>query len=134
MIGSDAWTRLQERMTRLGMRETDLEERFVRSSGRGGQNVNKVSSCVWLHHPPSGLQVKCQVARTQGENRYFARKLLCEKLEEKILGAQSARAREVHRIRAQKRKRRKRAKEKMLREKRLTSQKKELRRSPGFEP
>lgn len=68
-------------MARLGVREEDLEETFVRSGGHGGQNVNKVATCVVLLHRPSGLQVKCQVSRYQGRNRELARGMLLDRLE-----------------------------------------------------
>ena len=89
----------------------------MRSSGHGGQNVNKVSTCVMLIHRPSGLLVRCQEARTQGMNRYFARRRLAEKMEEMLLGAESRRQQEIEKIRRQKRRRSRRAKEKMLEEK-----------------
>lgn len=105
---------LEARFQKLGIREEDLEESFVRSSGAGGQNVNKVSTCVLLVHVPSGTEVKCQKTRSQVLNRYYARKILCEKLEEKILGEKSAKQQVIEKIRRQKRRRSKRAKEKML--------------------
>ena len=71
---------LAERMSALGVREEDLEEQFVRSSGAGGQKVNKTSSCVLLHHRPTGIRIKCQQERSQAINRYIARLLLLEKL------------------------------------------------------
>ncbi len=120
-------------MRKLGIREADIEEKFVRSSGRGGQNVNKVSTCVMLHHRSSGLRVRCSETRSQGDNRFHARRTLCEKLDERILGARSARERERRRIRQQKRKRGKRTKEKLLRLKRERSQKKQLRKSPTLD-
>ena len=129
MINERKWIALRERMARLGIRDADLDEQFVRSGGHGGQNVNKVASCVMLHHAPSGVRVKCQMTRTQGENRYLARKILCEKIEERILGARSAAARERARIRAQKRKRSRRAKEKMLADKKRRG---EQRRNRSF--
>src|ERR1041384_8455539 len=69
------------RMAALDVREEDIEEQFVRSSGAGGQNVNKVSSCVLLHHRPSGIRVRCQKERSQGLNRFLARRILLEKIE-----------------------------------------------------
>src|SRR5262245_66553794 len=69
------------RLAALGIREADLEERFVRSGGKGGQNVNKVASCVVLRHVPSGAMVKCQEARTQAMNRFLARRRLADVLE-----------------------------------------------------
>lgn len=119
---------LEARFAKLGIREEDLEESFVRSSGAGGQNVNKVSTCVILVHHPSSLQIKCQKTRSQLLNRYYARKILCEKLEEKILGEKSARQQMIEKIRRQKRKRSKRAKEKMLQNKRHRSTIKALRK------
>lgn len=108
---------LEARFARFGIREQDLEESFVRSSGAGGQNVNKVSTCVVLVHRPSGLEVKCQETRSQALNRYYARKILCEKIEHKVLGEKSAQEQKREKIRRQKRKRSKRAKEKMLQSK-----------------
>jgi len=72
---------LGRRLAALGVREADLEETFVRSSGHGGQNVNKTSTCVMLRHRPTGLRVRCQDTRQQGLNRFLARHLLLEKLE-----------------------------------------------------
>lgn len=108
---------LQARMARLGIREAELEEQFIRSSGPGGQNVNKSSTCVYLFHRPSGIEVKCQKTRSQALNRFLARRLLCEKLEAKIKGAKSAEEQRREKIRRQKRRRSRRAKEKMLKEK-----------------
>ncbi len=71
---------LRERMAVLGIREEDLEERFVRSSGKGGQHVNKTSTCVYLKHLPSGIEVKCMEERSQSVNRFLARRELVEKV------------------------------------------------------
>src|SRR3972149_635601 len=65
---------LLERMQALGVREQDIEEQFVRSSGAGGQKVNKTSSCVVLYHRPTGIRVKCQQERSQALNRFLARR------------------------------------------------------------
>lgn len=124
---------LEDRLMALGVHESDLEERFVRSGGPGGQNVNKVSSCVILVHVPSGTTVRCQEERSQAMNRFRARQRLAEKLEEKVLGAASAKRQEIERIRRQKRRRGRRAKEKMLANKRHTAQIKSDRRPPSFD-
>ena len=76
-------TDLVHRMQKCGLIEKDLEETFVRSGGAGGQRVNKTSTCVHLKHIPSGLAVKVQKSRSQGLNRYYARKQMCELLENK---------------------------------------------------
>ena len=120
-------------MERLGLQEKDLEERFIRSGGPGGQNVNKVSTCVWLRHRPSGLEVKVQRERSQALNRFLARRLLTAKLEERELGAASEERQRIAKIRRQKRRRGRRSKEKMLAGKRLHSLKKRLRGRPGLE-
>ena len=124
---------LEERLLALGVHESDLEERFVRSGGPGGQNVNKVSSCVILVHLPTGTTVRCQEERSQAMNRFRARQRLAEKMEEKVLGAASAKRQAIERIRRQKRRRGRRAKEKMLAAKRHVSQLKEFRRPPSHE-
>jgi protein subunit release factor B len=109
------------------IKESDIEEKFVRSPGKGGQNVNKVSTAVYLKYLPLGIDVKCHKERTQGLNRFFARRLLAKKIEEKILGNMSKKQQEIERIRRQKRRRSKRAKEKILKDKKLMSCKKENR-------
>jgi peptide chain release factor len=122
---------LRDRLAALGIREDDLDESFVRSGGKGGQNVNKVSTCVLLVHRPSGTQVKCQQERTQGLNRYLARKLLADKIETERLGQKSRQQQEAERIRRQKRRRSRRAKNRMLSDKHAQSDKKALRGRPG---
>ena len=118
---------LQEKMAELGIREEDLVERFVRSRGHGGQNVNKVSTCVYLKHVPTGTEVKCQKERSQALNRFFARRLLIEKIQTMILGKQSEQRQRIEKIRRQKRRLSRRAKEKMLELKHVISQKKRSR-------
>lgn len=100
---------IEARMAALGLREEDLEEKYVRSSGPGGQKVNKTSSCVVLKHGPSGLEVKMQKERSQPLNRYHARKRLCELMEERTLGAKSPAALKAEKIRKQKQRRRRRS-------------------------
>jgi protein subunit release factor B len=102
------------RLWALGIREEDLEETFIHSGGKGGQNVNKVATCVVLRHRASGTMVKCQRERTQGQNRLIARNLLAEKIETARAGRLSARAQEAARLRHQKRRRSRRAKQKIL--------------------
>ena len=121
---------LEEAMRRLGLKDSDFEESFVRSGGAGGQNVNKVSSCVVLVHRPSGLSVKCQRERSQALNRFLAKRQMVEMLEAKARGEASRKVHEAEKIRRQKRRRSRRAKNKMLDEKRIHSAKKEQRR-PG---
>jgi len=111
------------------VRETDLEETFVRSGGHGGQNVNKTSTCVMLLHRPTGLQVKSQATRQQGLNRFIARRLLLDKIEARQKGFVEAERARIEKIRRQKRRRSRRAKERMLADKSRQSAKKESRRS-----
>jgi peptide chain release factor len=119
---------LASRMKELGLSDADLDESFVRSSGKGGQNVNKVSTCVVLVHRPSGTIVKCQLERTQAMNRYRARVMLADKIERRLLGERQTAAAEIAKIRRQKRRRSRRAKEKMLGDKRARAETKARRR------
>ncbi len=123
-VGPDKEQALAERMERLGIREEDILEKFVRSGGPGGQNVNKVATCVYLKHLPTGVEVKCRQERSQALNRYLARRILADKIEAAVLGKESEEERRIAKIRRQKRKRSKRAKEKMLADKRRVSEKK----------
>jgi len=123
---------LEEKMKKLGIFEKDITEQFVRSGGHGGQKLNKTSSCVYLKHIPTGIEVKCQKERTQSINRFIARRILAEKIETIKLGKMSAEQQRIEKIRRQKRKRSKRAKEKMLQSKKFNSQKKEFRSKISF--
>jgi peptide chain release factor len=130
-LSGDRARALEERLARLGVRAEDLEESFVHSGGKGGQNVNKVATCVVLVHRPTGIAVKCQRERTQGANRLIARQLLADKIEERKLGAASKRQQEAEKVRRQKRRRSRRAKARMLDDKRAHSEKKAGRGSVG---
>ncbi len=119
---------LAQRMAALGVRESDLVETFVRSGGRGGQNVNKTATCVMLLHRPSGLQVKCQTTRHQGLNRVLARRLLLDKIQALQRSRADAERSRVEKIRRQKRGRSRRAKERLLADKAQRAARKESRR------
>ncbi|HEV2330003.1 MAG TPA: peptide chain release factor-like protein [Verrucomicrobiae bacterium] len=127
-VSPEKESQLAKRMAALGVNEADFEESFVRSGGHGGQNVNKTSTCVMLVHRPTGIQVKCQATRQQGLNRFIARRLLLDKIEERQKGFVAARRAEIERIRRQKRKRSKRAKYKMLANKARQAEKKDFRK------
>jgi protein subunit release factor B len=118
---------LLERMEKLGVKEEDLRETFVRSSGSGGQKVNKTSSCVYLVHVPTGLSVKCQQERSQALNRFIARRLLLDRIERIKKGRASAERKRIEKIKRQKRRRSKKAREKVLQMKHAQSEKKALR-------
>jgi protein subunit release factor B len=118
---------LSARMLNLEVTESDFEESFIRSSGPGGQKVNKSSSCVYLVHVPTGLAIKCQRERSQALNRYLARRLLLDKIELMQKGFIAEKRYKIEKIRRQKRKRTKRAKEKILTAKHKQAEKKVLR-------
>lgn len=112
----------------FGLNPNEVIEKFIRSSGPGGQKVNKTASCVYLKHLPTGIEVKMSRERSQALNRFLAWRLLADKIKEKIQGIKSAQRKKNEKIRRQKRKRSRRAKEKVLQQKKLNSQKKTLRK------
>src|SRR5271165_3208464 len=130
-ISSEKQNVLHQKMISLGIHESDIDESFVRSSGAGGQHVNKTSSCVQLLHRPTGILVTCQQERSQAMNRVFARRLVVEKIERQILGVKTAAQQKMEKIRRQKRRRSRRAKEKLLADKHHQSEKKQNRQFHG---
>ena len=119
----------QIKATNLNILPQDIQEQFIRGSGNGGQKINKTSSCVLLKHVPTSIEVRCQKHREQSKNRLSAYKLLILKIEEKKLGKESQKAKEIFKLRKQKQKRSKRSKEKMLALKKLRSEVKQNRQN-----
>lgn len=124
MISESKEKELIKRMEALGVREADIAEKFIRAQGHGGQNVNKTSTCVYLKHLPTGIEVKMQMERSQSLNRFLARRLLVDKIEQTVMGEKSRIRQQIEKVRRQKRKRSKRAKEKVLQNKKNISMKK----------
>lgn len=118
----------RERLKHLGIKEKEVIEKFIRSSGPGGQKVNKASTCVYLKHLPTGIEVKMSRERSQALNRFLAWRLLAEKIEERILKVKSERQKRIEKIRRQKRKHSKRAREKILEQKKIQAEKKKMRK------
>lgn len=102
----DRW--LKERMEALGIHEKDIEEKFIRSSGKGGQKVNKRSTCVYLRHIPTGIEVKFMRERTQSLNRFLARRELVKRIE-KLSGLLTPDDIQINKIKRRKSKRKRRA-------------------------
>lgn len=130
MIRQEKWDELRRKMGELGIREDDLVEKFILGSGRGGQNLQKTSSCVYLKHIPTGIEIKCQRERSRDMNRYFARKELCEKIETQVLKIKTEKIQLIEKKRRQKRKRSKRAQQKVLENKKHRGDVKQLRGRP----
>jgi protein subunit release factor B len=126
-ITAEKQKQLSDKMDSLGVKESDILERFVRSQGHGGQKVNKTSTCVYLKHLPTGIEVKCQQERSQSLNRYLARRILVNKIETMIAGKESDEQKKIEKLRRQKRRRSKKAKEKVLKLKHIQSEKKKTR-------
>jgi peptide chain release factor len=110
-VSEEKNTWLRERMKALDILEKDIEEKFIRSSGHGGQNVNKTATCVYIKHIPTGTEVKCMKDRSQSINRFLARRELVKKIE-RLLGHIPPEDMNREKIRRQKTKRRKRAESK----------------------
>lgn len=130
MLSPEKQAALEERMTALGIKEDDLVEKFILGSGSGGQKINKTSSCVYLKHIPSGIETKCQANRSREMNRFQARKELCDTLVDIKQGKVTAQRQEMEKLRRTNRPLSRRSKQRSVAEKRKTSQKKSLRKSP----
>jgi peptide chain release factor len=101
----DLPTQIQERLDVLGVLAADVEERFVRGSGPGGQKINKTSSTVCVKHRPTGVEVRCQRERSQAANRETAWAELCAKLEGLLRAAERERQQAAAKVRRTNRKR-----------------------------
>jgi len=127
MISAEKQRQLSERMGRLGVFEDGLIEKFVGGTGSGGQKINRTASRVYLKHEASGIEVQCQAGRSQSFNRYQARMLLCERLEERAKQAKLEKQRLRARERYRKRRRSKAQKKRLKEEKTRRSEKKQRR-------
>ena len=132
MVSKEKSDELKKRMESLGILEDDLIEKFILGSGSGGQKINKTSSCVYLKHIPSSIEIKCQKERSRELNRFLARRDLCDRIEEMTNRAESKKVQEIEKIRRQKKRRSRKSKEKMLEEKKQHSQIKKQRKEPDF--
>ncbi|MFH1714677.1 MAG: peptide chain release factor-like protein [Elusimicrobiota bacterium] len=110
------------------LKQSDIIEKFIRSGGKGGQNINKTSTCVYLKHIPTGLEVKCGSTRSQENNRILAYALLLKKVLDKENKINFEKKMRLEKLRRQTRKKPKKLKEKILRDKKITSKKKKLRK------
>ncbi len=128
MLSKEKQAALQARMLSLDIREDDLIEKFIQGSGSGGQKINKTSSCVYLKHIPTAIEVKCQRERSREMNRFHARRELCDTIDEIRNGETSKRQQAIEKIRRQKRQKSRRQKQRMVADKRLLSVKKQNRR------
>ena len=130
MVSKEKQEELEKRMLLLGILEEDLIEKFILGSGSGGQKINKTSSCVYLKHIPSSIEIKCQQERSRELNRFIARRELCRRIEEKDQKIVSEKEQAIEKIRRQKKRRTRKAQEKVLEGKNKHSMTKNLRQTP----
>lgn len=133
MITPEVWNKLNAWMVSLGIQEEDLDEQFIIGSGRGGQKLQKTSSCVRLTYRPLNLIIKCQESRSRERNRLLARRRLCEKIDTIKNREKSEEKKRQQKIRKQKARCSRKAKEKILADKRHQSQRKDRRKKSGWE-
>jgi protein subunit release factor B len=131
MISRSKWDALLRRMQALDLNDAALLEKFIIGSGRGGQKIQKTASCVYLKHHPTGIEIKCQKTRFREDNRYYARRRLCAKLDELINQERSETQQAREKIRRQKKRRTRRAKDKS--ENIKHAQKKAARKPPSLD-
>ena len=130
MITTKKWDQLRAKMLRLKIFEADLDEKFIIGSGHGGQKLQKTSSTVFIKHLPTQILVKCQHTRSRDNNRYLARKILCEKISFLHHKEKSEKQALIHKNKKQKKRRSKKAKQKMLDDKHKRAHRKQLRKTP----
>ena len=111
---------LQKRMKQLGILEEDLEEGFVRSSGKGGQKLHKTDNCIFLRHKPTGISIKCQESRSQALNRFLARRRLVERIERQLWGDRDGESKPEDKVRKQKKRRKRRARQRVKQQEKNT--------------
>lgn len=132
IISEKKWNDLKRRMAELEINESDISEKYIRSSGAGGQHANKNDTCVYLKHRPTEIEVKCAKTRFRENNRFFARRILVDKIDTQINKIKSEKQQKIEKLRRQKRKRSKRAKEKLLDQKKQNSVKKANRKKINY--
>lgn len=131
MIGKEKWDKLRSWMLQLNIADTDVIEKFIVGSGKGGQKLHKTSSSVYIKHLSSGIEIKCQESRSREDNRYFARLRLCEKLHSLVSDEKTKEQQQAEKLKRQKKRRSRRAKQKMMDEKSIRGQQKALRKKPS---
>lgn len=105
---------LEQKLTELGIRKADLEEKFIKSSGRGGQKVNKSASAVFIRHAPTGLSIKVGKHRSLHLNRFLALRTLAEKIEAVQTGRHPGQTEKAEKIRRRKQRRKRRTRRKRM--------------------
>ena len=117
MISKEKWDALRRAMAKFEINEDDLVEKYVLGSGSGGQKINKTSSCVYLKHEPTGIEIKCQKGRSREANRFYARRMLIDRIDQIRHQEKSKRMQEINKIRKQKKRRSRKIQAKILEEK-----------------